>query len=227
MTKTTNSELIDAIRPLDPSTTRDVLMLTALKEFGVRGISGTSVNRLVKESGEKNTSAIHYHFGSRTGLIKALINYVQDWFDFEREAQLRALERTIDDGRDISIAQVLTAFVQPYQAVLEREPWGLEAIRFIAMIEFDEDKEGRELLAIRATETAKRFLALLRHAAPHLESPQLIRRMKFYTSSVIYAYSSIRHSGTAYYGENEDLKPSERTDFYVRSGIRLFSDGDD
>ena len=47
--------------------TRERLLLTAEKLLGERGINGVSLREITREAGQRNASALHYHFGSRDG----------------------------------------------------------------------------------------------------------------------------------------------------------------
>ena len=52
---------------------RQLLMLTAQTLFARRGIDAVSLNEINKAAGQRNTSALHYHFGNKEGLISAII----------------------------------------------------------------------------------------------------------------------------------------------------------
>ena len=37
------------------------------------GINGARINELTERAGQRNQSALHYHFGSREGLLQAIV----------------------------------------------------------------------------------------------------------------------------------------------------------
>ena len=57
----------------DCGATANRLILAAEAEFARAGIQGASLRRINALAGQRNTSAVRYHFGSREGLLEALI----------------------------------------------------------------------------------------------------------------------------------------------------------
>ena len=66
MTKTTHTHKRSEDR-------RALLMRTAEDLFARRGIDAVSLNEINKAAGQRNTSAMHYHFGGKERLIRAII----------------------------------------------------------------------------------------------------------------------------------------------------------
>lgn len=54
-------------------TTRDKLLDTATRLFAERGVFDASLAEIVREAGQRNVSAVHYHFGSRDQLLLAVL----------------------------------------------------------------------------------------------------------------------------------------------------------
>ena len=57
--------------PRDAGPTRDSLIEAGLRLFADRGIHAP-LSAVVVAAGQKNTSALHYHFGGREGLLAAI-----------------------------------------------------------------------------------------------------------------------------------------------------------
>lgn len=51
------------------------LVLAAERLFALRGIDGVSLRQIAAAAGSSNNSAVHYHFGSKDGLIDAILRY--------------------------------------------------------------------------------------------------------------------------------------------------------
>lgn len=51
------------------------LVVTAERLFGLHGIDGVSLRQVASEAGSGNNSAVHYHFGSKEGLIAAIFGH--------------------------------------------------------------------------------------------------------------------------------------------------------
>jgi TetR/AcrR family transcriptional regulator, regulator of cefoperazone and chloramphenicol sensitivity len=69
--------------------TRDRLLDAAQKLFATEGSWTTPLARVVRAAGQRNQSAIHYHFGSREELIYALI-------ERDRAGELQARQALLD-----------------------------------------------------------------------------------------------------------------------------------
>lgn len=51
------------------------LVFAAERLFALHGIDGVSLRQVAAEAGSANNSAVHYHFGSKEGLIAAIFRY--------------------------------------------------------------------------------------------------------------------------------------------------------
>ena len=51
------------------------LVVTAERLFALHGIDGVSLRQIAAEAGSGNNSAVHYHFGSKDGLIEAILGH--------------------------------------------------------------------------------------------------------------------------------------------------------
>ncbi|MFP5307867.1 MAG: TetR/AcrR family transcriptional regulator, partial [Gammaproteobacteria bacterium] len=58
--------------------TRYQLLLAALELFAVEGVNATSIRRITAHAGAANQSAVHYHFRNKDGLIRAVLDYVNE-----------------------------------------------------------------------------------------------------------------------------------------------------
>lgn len=58
-----------------PSASALRLVLAAERLFAQRGIDGVSLRQIAIEAGSANNSAVHYHFGTKEGLIAAIFRH--------------------------------------------------------------------------------------------------------------------------------------------------------
>ena len=58
---------------LELSDTKRELVLAAEKLFATQGIAATTIRQINAAAGQKNQSAIHYHFGSRDAVLDAIV----------------------------------------------------------------------------------------------------------------------------------------------------------
>lgn len=87
--------------------------------FARHGLDQVSVQDITKRAGQRNASAIHYHFGSREGLLEAIATKHQTRTDAVRQAGLDKLEfrDAVSDVR--AIIAILT--LAPMTDMEERE----------------------------------------------------------------------------------------------------------
>ena len=57
----------------DSQGTREKLLDAAARLFAERGVDNVSIAEIVRASGQRNTSAVHYHFGSRNEILLAVL----------------------------------------------------------------------------------------------------------------------------------------------------------
>lgn len=93
------------------STTKDKILDAAEKLFVDNGFSATSLRAIIKEA-DVNTAAVHYHFGSKEGLIEAVFDRRVSKLNVERLELLDKLESEYGD-RPAPLEEVLRAFLTP------------------------------------------------------------------------------------------------------------------
>lgn len=59
--------------PIDPGPTRQKLLDTATRLLAERGVDAVPLAEIVRAAGQRNTSALQYHFGGRDGLLRAIL----------------------------------------------------------------------------------------------------------------------------------------------------------
>jgi AcrR family transcriptional regulator len=97
-------------------TTRVMLMEVAERLFATRGIEAVTLREIQEAAGQSNTSVIRYHFGSRDGLIRALIAHRQRTLGADRQ-QMLAIMR--DEGKEADPRAVVWLLVRPLANSIE------------------------------------------------------------------------------------------------------------
>jgi AcrR family transcriptional regulator len=90
--------------------TRVMLMEVAERLFAARGIEAVSLREIQQAAGQSNTSVIRYHFGSRDGLIRALISYRQASLGADRQDMLATMH---EQGKEADPRAVVWLLVRP------------------------------------------------------------------------------------------------------------------
>jgi AcrR family transcriptional regulator len=175
------------------------LLLSALELFAEHGIDAVSMRMVNRRAGAKNNSAMHYHFGDKSGLIEAVMAFIQDWFEDEREQALVEVEAAAKAG-PISVRNVLEAWIIPYIKLMEEE-WGYGAIRFIARIGFEGDKDTYELHTRFGAKAIKRFQKLVEQCFPETSKKLLMMKLHYCQTSIVYSLANNKTLGFSYMGD--------------------------
>lgn len=101
--------------PADASATRERIMDVAERLFAVKGVDGAQIRDILRVAGQANVSAVHYHFGSRYGLLTAVCERRINEMEPERKQLLDILRA--DDRLDDLPALVHT-LIAPTAALL-------------------------------------------------------------------------------------------------------------
>ena len=198
------------------------LIMAAIKLFGQKGVDAVSLREINREAGAKNNAALHYHFGTKYGLIEAVVHYIQAAFDEEREPVLSNLESRAKT-HPITVEEIMKAHVDPYIDIIQGYDWGLHAIRAIARMEFDGDSDLHTLLSESAGVAIKREFTLLRLALPDLPIKELKQRYNFLVNSIITGFADCQNLHQSYLG-NLTLKNLEGlAELYIKLSTSALS----
>jgi AcrR family transcriptional regulator len=107
------------------------LILAAERLFARNGLAGVSLRQVNQEAGHRNMSAAHYHFGSREGLVLAVLQHRMRAVD-ARRAEL--LARPVTPGREPDLRFYIEAYVLPLAEQLRPRPEGNYYLRFLAQL---------------------------------------------------------------------------------------------
>lgn len=110
----TNTQQAGVIKRGD-SDPRERLMSTAERLWAEEGLGTVSMNRIRKEAGAKNASAINYYFGAEEGLLRAVLRRHWDAIIGERRQRLAAIDRS---NRQRALRGLSEAMVLPFAATL-------------------------------------------------------------------------------------------------------------
>jgi len=104
--------------PRDAAPTRELLLDAGRRLFAEQGPFRVPLKQVVDAAGQRNTSALHYHFGGRDGLLAAIIDEHNSPIEEERRVLLDRIEA---DGRSDDLPSLVTAVVVPFSRMLDDE----------------------------------------------------------------------------------------------------------
>jgi AcrR family transcriptional regulator len=110
--------------------TRTRLVEAATEAFAEHGVFSASLVEITRRAGQRNRGAVHYHFGTRDGLLVEVLEQ-HTAFLAEREGELLAHARTTpaDD-----IASVIEAIVRPSVDLAETGPSGRQYLVIVGQL---------------------------------------------------------------------------------------------
>ncbi|WP_328334893.1 MULTISPECIES: helix-turn-helix domain-containing protein [unclassified Streptomyces] len=111
------------------ASTRELLLRAAEQLFAERGIDGTRIREVTERAGQANSSALHYHFGSREGLLRTIVTRHRQRVDAVLAPELAALERGGCDG----LPALVSAYVEAEASELAHES-GLDCLRIVSQL---------------------------------------------------------------------------------------------
>ena len=103
---------------------------TAERLIAERGLGALSLREVAAEAGQRNHSAVQYHFGSRAGLVEAVFDARMRPIDARRAELLAELEAT---GDITDLAALTEVVVRPMAEAIVVDPPGWYG-RFLAEI---------------------------------------------------------------------------------------------
>lgn len=171
-------------RPRGRIVGRERLLDTAERLFAERGITGVSLREITEVAGQRNASVVQYHFGSRSGLVAAIVERHMSVVDAARTARLDAAKA---GGADPDAHEAMQILVEPLADRL-RNPSGRHYLRVLQHL-VDIPAEPGEGLAPLSTsnESVTRTTALLSRATSHLPRPIRAERQAQTTSFLLRA----------------------------------------
>lgn len=152
-----------------PESGREAILDVAEQLFAERGLDAVSLRTINTEAGY-SVAALHYHFGTRDGLIEALLGRAQPPMLQRREQMIRELR---DGGGPPPLHGIVAALVMPLAAsVLEDPVRGSRTLRFLARLYFDRSTWMSSML----DDSLEIFMPLVRQALPGIDRHTLVTR---------------------------------------------------
>lgn len=152
--------------------TKNKILDTAERLFGEQGYAATSLRQITAEAGV-NLAAIHYHFGSKEGLLDHVIVRKAGPVNEQRLARLAEVEAEAGDGAP-PVEKVLEAFFVPMADVADHNPQFVRMMgRMIA--------EGLmpDIVTKHFRPVTTRMMAALKRGLPDLPEDEFLWRMHF------------------------------------------------
>jgi AcrR family transcriptional regulator len=192
------------------SAARTALITAAEQLFASKGVDGVSLREIMRQAGQRNSTALQYHFGDRDGLVRALMDKHSIAVSIRREALLDRLEAAMAP----SLREVADAFVAPLVAKLADPDGGREFLRVAAQLvngsdrRIDADQPVAELVYDQAG-TLQRWSKLAGPLMPAGTTGSSLHR-RF--SAIRFGYTELGHRAQLPVDSHNELFASQLTD---------------
>jgi AcrR family transcriptional regulator len=170
--------------PPDASVTRRKLLDAAARAFAEDGVFNASLIDITRRAGQGNRGALYYHFGSRDGVLCAVIDRHVD-FLARREGELLAVASR---ARQNDVAAVVEAIVRPAAELAESGWRGRSCLLIIAELAGEDPEQySKELQAVLARTGGNEVYALLAARMANVGHQVRIERFALITAFILRA----------------------------------------
>jgi AcrR family transcriptional regulator len=157
--------------------TKERILDAAELLFADHGFAATSLRGITSEA-EVNLASVHYHFGSKEELIRAVFQRRLEPLNRERLELLDQVEAA--GGAPLPIEPVVRAFVGP--ALRMGQTLGTTGETFMRMLGHASSEPSEQISRLfyeQFREVARRFQAAIQGALPHLDREEVFWRLMF------------------------------------------------
>ncbi|MGH7786910.1 MAG: TetR/AcrR family transcriptional regulator [Candidatus Binatia bacterium] len=159
----------------DTARTREALLDAAERLFAAHGIGAVSLRTINTAAGARNVSAAHYHFGSKDGIVAAVVARRMAALARDR---LAALETAAAGGAP-ELRALVEAVVLPFIRMLADDAPQAAYVAFLARLVGEVDAALEQLAPPPFWRMIERLVRLLERALPDVPPRVLLVRVRF------------------------------------------------
>jgi AcrR family transcriptional regulator len=200
--------------PPDASDTRRKLLDAAARAFAENGVFNASLLEITRQAGQRNRGALYYHFGSREGVLCAVLEEHVDFLAAREGELLEIALRTPDDD----IESVVEAIVRPAAELAESSPRGRYFLLILAeLVQEDPASLDPEVSAVLARTGGEAVYALLADRMPDVSFEVRMERFALITVLILRAVADRGRS----VGRRRSGRPQLDPEAFVRNLIAM------
>ena len=165
--------------PKQPEQDRQTRILDAAENaIAELGFAGASLRNIVLEA-RVNLATVYYYFGSKRGLMAAVLKRRFGPLRQEHLALLREFEQAAK-GRPLPVEKILEAMLLPPLRLMATASAKRQAVtRLFGRIVAEPNPQTQEMLRAQRAEVRTAFLKALQRSLPRAPLPGLLWRMEF------------------------------------------------
>jgi len=201
-----------------PAETKEQILDVAERLFAEHGFAGTSLRSVVREA-EVNLASVHYHFGSKEGLFRAVVAHIAQPIV---SGQLDELSQRIQANDPPEVEAILEAFLlPPLRCVMNSEEPRIYRARFMGRCRTEPDPlQSIAKREFRASEQA--FLDVLQRSLPDQSRTELSWKLDLVIAALLRVATEAGKPGALLQGKTpEDIQATaSRLVHFLAAGFR-------
>lgn len=171
---------------------RDRILEAAIVFFAEHGIQGASLRALGLAAGQRNTGAIHYHFGDRDALVAAaLARIVGALNEPPDEAHVRTLQLPPDEAATDPLMRIVQSAFLPTLTLPLRYDWGAAALKLLARILLGEAPAAARMFEDMLADGSAELVQQLHQHLPELPETILLERTEYAFVNVVFGVATV------------------------------------
>ncbi|WP_288901951.1 TetR/AcrR family transcriptional regulator [uncultured Sneathiella sp.] len=164
------------------------IVTAAEKLFAIHGVDGVTLQQILKGAGQRNSSAMHYHFGSRDALIEAILMWRVTKIDAHRNQMIDDL---LAEGRGNDVRGIVETAVIPFIRPIEESQQPSYYNRFLLEVHRSPTVSFDDIIAGKADRGIRRMNELLLGQLENIPAELRMTRIATLRSMLIFAVADI------------------------------------
>ena len=200
------------------------ILLAGERAFAEFGYAGASMRGIARDAGV-NQAMIAYYFGSKEGLLHAIMRRRSSFVNAQRETRLATLRQkgqpTVDD--------LIEAFLAPLiELATDEEQGGYSYVKMLAVFMHSVDEVAKRVIAESFDGIARRFTDAFREIEPRMTESDAIRAYLLSLGAGIAAVGIANRAGrmSERYDHPETAKLLRAVVAFSSAGVRALMHGD-
>jgi AcrR family transcriptional regulator len=186
--------------------TKEQILDAAERLLSAYGFAGTSLRSVTKEAGV-NLAAVHYHFGTKEDLLRAVLSRIVIPVNRERLEMLERVEAAAG-SEPPTLEGILEAFIAPdLRLIRDLGERGVIITRFLGRSYTEPAEMVQALIREQYEELGQRFMEVTARALPDVPQAELYWRFKLVVGVLTYILADTDRTG----GYAEDLSDVDGT----------------
>jgi AcrR family transcriptional regulator len=121
---------------------RERLLLVAIKLFSEKGVEAVSMRTINTAAGTKNKSAVHYHFGNKAGILRAIFEWVSKQVKPAVEDLWEQIEQR-EDKNEMSLQELMLILYAPLILIQQIPQRGNDIFKLMSKLLLDPDAQTK------------------------------------------------------------------------------------